>query len=70
MGHNNMFAKCKCLIVNLVFPTSVFGVGISFDCTFSWSLPTCTSFIIIVRKKYFIKKIGDSNFLLDYRCEN
>ena len=26
----DMFSWYKCLIVNLVFPTSVFGVGISF----------------------------------------
>ena len=31
-----MFSWYKCLIVNLVFiPTSVFGVGIFFDCAFS-----------------------------------
>ena len=27
---NDMFSKYKYLLVNLVFPTSVFGVGISF----------------------------------------
>ena len=26
----DMFSKYKCLIVNLIFPTSVFGVGIFF----------------------------------------
>ena len=31
----DIFSKYKYLIVNLVFPTSVFGVGFLFDCAFS-----------------------------------
>ena len=38
----DMFLWYKYLIVNLIFPTSIFGVGIFSGCAFSWPLPSCT----------------------------